>query len=111
MTALSGRRTVKIGSPSHYVAKMTDLIETKLHKAGNQLPGRLSMPGDDRYLAATAIWAKPSGTMPRAVVTVVQCKTSNQPFVPRAIASFHYQCVAAATTGLVARCATESLST
>src|SRR5215813_886576 len=66
MTALSGRRTVKIGSPSHYVAKMTDLIETKLHKAGNQLPGRLWMPGDDRYLAATAIWAKPSGTMPRA---------------------------------------------
>src|SRR5215831_14472036 len=51
---------------------MTDLIETKLHKAGNQLPGRLSMPGDDRYLAATAIWAKPSGTMPRAVV---HCRT------------------------------------
>src|SRR5262245_53453658 len=72
MTALSGRRTVRIGRPSHYVAKMTDLIETKLHKAGNQLPGRLSMPGDDRYLAATAIWAKPSGTMPRAVV---HCRT------------------------------------
>src|SRR5262249_40529710 len=68
MTALSGGRTVRIGSPSYNVAKMTDLIETKLHKLGNQLSGRLSMPGDDRYLAATAIWAKPSGTMPRAVV-------------------------------------------
>src|SRR5499433_320931 len=72
MTALSGRRTVKIGSPSHYVAKMTDLIEARLRKLGNQLPGRVSMPGDDRYLAATAIWAKPSGTMPRAVV---HCRT------------------------------------
>src|SRR5215467_451112 len=30
------------------------------------------MPGDDRYEAATAIWAKPSGTMPCAVV---QCRT------------------------------------
>ena len=52
--------------------KMPDLIDTKLQKLGNQLAGRLSMPGDDRYVAATAIWAKPSGTMPRAVV---HCRT------------------------------------
>src|SRR5215831_605341 len=49
-----------------------DLIEPSLYKLGNQLPGRLSMPGDDRYEAATAIWAKPSGAMPRAVV---HCRT------------------------------------
>jgi hypothetical protein len=30
------------------------------------------MPGDDGYVAATAIWAKPSGAMPRAVV---HCRT------------------------------------
>jgi len=52
--------------------KMPDLIDTKLQKLGNQLSGRLSMPGDDRYVAATAIWAKPSGAMPRAVV---HCRT------------------------------------
>src|SRR5215831_15716439 len=49
-----------------------DLIEPSLYKLGNQLPGRLSMPGDDRYEAATAIWAKRSGTMPCAVV---HCRT------------------------------------
>jgi len=52
---------------------MPDLIEARLHKLGNQLPGRLSMPGDGRYVAATAIWAKPSGAMPRAVV---RCRTA-----------------------------------
>jgi FAD/FMN-containing dehydrogenase len=51
---------------------MPDLIETKLQKLGNQLLGRLSIPGDDRYAVATAIWAKPSGAMPRAVV---HCRT------------------------------------
>jgi FAD/FMN-containing dehydrogenase len=49
-----------------------DLIEASLYKLGNQLPGRLSMPGDEGYVAATAIWAKPSGAMPRAVV---HCRT------------------------------------
>ena len=49
------------------------MIEASLYKLGNQLPGRLSMPGDDRYVAATAIWAKPSGAMPRAVV---RCRTA-----------------------------------
>src|SRR5215472_18762604 len=51
---------------------MPDLNEARLNKLGNQLPGRLSMPGDDRYVAATAIWAKPTGAMPRAVV---HCRT------------------------------------
>src|SRR5260370_18124012 len=31
------------------------------------------MPGDDRYAAATAIWAKPVGRVPRAIV---HCRTS-----------------------------------
>src|SRR5262249_45478627 len=39
---------------------------------GDQLPGRVSRPGDDRYAAATAIWAKPVGRTPRAVV---HCRT------------------------------------
>ena len=90
---------------------MPDLNEARLHKLGNQLPGRLSMPGDDRYVAATAIWAKPSGAMPRAVVRCRTRRTSNQPFGPCAIATFHYQCVAAATIGLVARYATGLLLT
>jgi hypothetical protein len=47
---------------------MTDMIERTLYRLGEQLPGCLSKPGDDRYAAATAIWAKPAGRMPRAVV-------------------------------------------
>jgi len=39
-----------------------------LNQLSWQLRGRLSVPGDDRYAAATAIWAKPVGRMPRAVV-------------------------------------------
>ncbi len=51
---------------------MTGLIERTFRRLGEQLRGRLSMPGDDRYAAATAIWAKPVGGMPRAVV---HCRT------------------------------------
>ena len=51
---------------------MTEWIEKSLRWLGEQLPGRLSMPGDDHYTAATAIWAKPVGRMPRAVV---HCRT------------------------------------
>ena len=51
---------------------MTDLIESTLRGLGGQLPGRTSRPGDDRYTAATAIWAKPVGLMPRMVV---HCRT------------------------------------
>jgi FAD/FMN-containing dehydrogenase len=53
--------------------KMTDLIERTLRWLGGQLPGRVSRPADDRYAAATAIWAKPVGPMPRAVV---HCRTA-----------------------------------
>jgi FAD/FMN-containing dehydrogenase len=46
---------------------MTNLIERTLHRLSTQLSGRLSMPGDDRYAAATAIWAKSVRSMPRAI--------------------------------------------
>jgi FAD/FMN-containing dehydrogenase len=52
---------------------MTDPIGRALHRLGEQLAGRLSLPGDDRYAAATAIWAKPVGRLPRAVV---DCRTA-----------------------------------
>jgi FAD/FMN-containing dehydrogenase len=52
---------------------MTDLTERTLHRLSEQLRGRLSRPGDEPYAAATAIWAKPSGPMPRAVV---HCETA-----------------------------------
>ena len=51
---------------------MTDFIENTLLTLSGQLPGRVSRPGDRRYAAATAIWAKPVGPMPR---TVVHCRT------------------------------------
>jgi len=51
---------------------MTDRIARMLDRLGQELQGRLSMPGDERYAAATAIWAKPIGRMPRAVV---HCQT------------------------------------
>jgi FAD/FMN-containing dehydrogenase len=38
-----------------------------------QLPGRVSMPGDEGYKAATAIWATRNGITPRAVV---HCQTA-----------------------------------
>jgi FAD/FMN-containing dehydrogenase len=47
---------------------MTNLIERTLYRLGRRLSGRVSKPGDDRYAAATAIWAKPDDRMPRAVV-------------------------------------------
>ena len=47
---------------------MADLIGTTLQSLGEQLAGNISVPGDDRYARATAIWAKPVGRMPRAVV-------------------------------------------
>jgi len=51
---------------------MTDLITRTLNRLAQQLRGRLSMPDDKRYAAATAIWAKPTGRMPRAVA---HCRT------------------------------------
>jgi len=47
---------------------MTGLIERTLGRLDGQLPGRVSRPGDNRYVAATALWAKAIGRMPRAVV-------------------------------------------
>jgi FAD/FMN-containing dehydrogenase len=51
---------------------MTDLIESTLRRLSGQLGNQVSRPGDDRYVAATGIWAKPTGRMPR---TVVHCRT------------------------------------
>ena len=52
---------------------MTDLVQRTLHQLGERLPGRLSTPGDPGYADATAIWAKPVGRLPRAVV---HCRTA-----------------------------------
>ncbi len=52
---------------------MTDLIETALQRLRQQLPGQVSMPGDDGYNVATAIWAKPLDAHPRSVV---HCRTA-----------------------------------
>jgi FAD/FMN-containing dehydrogenase len=51
---------------------MEDSIERTLHRLEDERPGRISRPGDDGYAAATAIWAKPVGCMPRAVI---HCQT------------------------------------
>jgi FAD/FMN-containing dehydrogenase len=51
---------------------MANLAERILCRLSEQLPGRVSRPGDDGYSAATAIWAKPVGGVPRAVV---HCRT------------------------------------
>ena len=51
---------------------MTDLIERKLHRLAGKLSGGLSRPGQQPYAAATAIWAKPVGRMPRVVA---HCRT------------------------------------
>jgi FAD/FMN-containing dehydrogenase len=47
--------------------QMTDLTGKTLRWLGDQLSGQVSLPGDDRYTAVTAIWAKPVGRRPRAV--------------------------------------------
>lgn len=52
---------------------MSDLMEQTLGRLSERLPGGVSRPGDARYAAATAIWAKPVGRMPRAVV---HCRTA-----------------------------------
>src|SRR5258708_24014997 len=51
---------------------MTELIESPLRVLSGQIPGSVSRPGDEQYAAATAIWVKPVGRMPR---TVVHCRT------------------------------------
>ena len=51
---------------------MANLIARTLYRLVGQMPGRLSMPGTDGYAAATAIWPKRVGAMPRAVI---HCRT------------------------------------
>src|SRR6516165_2790848 len=51
---------------------MSGLIERNLQRLGRQLQGRISVPGDAGYASSTAIWAKPTDAMPRAVV---HCRT------------------------------------
>ena len=53
---------------------MTDLVGRTLDRLAARLPGRVSTPGDDGYAAATAIWSKPVGRMPRAVI---HCRTAD----------------------------------
>jgi hypothetical protein len=62
---------------------MPDQIERTLRSLGGQLPGRVSLPGEDGYAAATAIWAKPVGPLPRAVV---HCRTTDDVQLSIAIA-------------------------
>jgi FAD/FMN-containing dehydrogenase len=62
---------------------MPDQIERTLRSLGGQLPGRVSLPGGDGYAAATAIWAKPVGSMPRAVI---HCRTTDDVQLSIAIA-------------------------
>jgi FAD/FMN-containing dehydrogenase len=50
-----------------------DLTERMLYRLRGELPGRVSMPGESRYAAASAIWAKPIGRVPRAIV---HCQTT-----------------------------------
>ena len=62
---------------------MPDHIERTLRSFGGQLPRRVSLPGEDGYAAATAIWAKPVGPMPRAVF---RCRTTEDVQLSIAIA-------------------------
>jgi FAD/FMN-containing dehydrogenase len=52
---------------------MTNLVERTLGRLNEQKPGRLSMPGEQSYAAATAIWAKPFALAPRAIFS---CQTA-----------------------------------
>ena len=53
---------------------MPDQIERALRRLEAQLPGRVSLSGEHGYAAAAAIWAKPVGPLPRAVV---HCRTTD----------------------------------
>jgi FAD/FMN-containing dehydrogenase len=62
---------------------MPDQIERALRRMEAQLSARVSLPGEDGYATATAIWAKPVGRMPRAVV---HCRTTEDVQLSVAIA-------------------------
>ena len=53
---------------------MTDLIARNSKDIAMQLPGLVSMPGDERYASATSTWAKQRGVAPRFVV---HCRTAS----------------------------------
>jgi hypothetical protein len=57
---------------------MTDLIRKNIPLFKEQLPGRVSRPGNDSYVAATAIWARRVGRALRAVVHCQHLKTSRE---------------------------------
>ncbi|MGY3618714.1 FAD-binding oxidoreductase [Bradyrhizobium sp. USDA 10063] len=52
---------------------MPATIDTACRGLSEDLPGLVSLPGDDRYAAATNIWAKQVGVTPGAVV---HCRTA-----------------------------------
>ncbi|WP_454616678.1 FAD-binding oxidoreductase [Bradyrhizobium cenepequi] len=54
---------------------MLDSIDAAARSLGEDLPGLVSLPGDDRYAAATSIWAKQVGVAPAAVV---HCRTAKE---------------------------------
>ena len=80
---------------------MNELIDVLKH-FGGQLRDKISVPGSVRYASATAIWAKPVGPMPRAIV---HCSTPHD--VQLAIRAARNSGLAVDTTGQVARCVTE----
>src|SRR5262245_20913284 len=51
---------------------MANLIERTLQQLAERLSGGLSFPGEPRYAAAMAIWAKPLNRKPRAIA---HCRT------------------------------------
>ena len=53
---------------------MANLVERTLYRLGERLLGRVSTPSVDGNAAATTIWSKPVGRMPRAVV---HCQTGD----------------------------------
>src|ERR1700691_2524259 len=60
-------------------------VPGKLDRLAARLPGQVSTPGDDGYAAATAIWSKPAGRMPDAVVycqTPLELRTQQMLLAP-----------------------------
>ena len=53
---------------------MSDPVRRTLDRLSEQMPRRVSTPGNDGYAAATAIRSKPVARMPRAVV---HCQTAD----------------------------------
>jgi len=53
---------------------MTDMLARAMHRFNERLPGRVSRQGEQRYEKATALWAKPAGSLPRAVA---HCETAH----------------------------------